>query len=88
VFILLLNVVIFSICLPLAVVNWFGMVKNKILVLVNADSNIKIADEGVTNEKKQALIKGTTQLLVDVLNKNPGNDFFCDRRSQHRQLGY
>jgi len=33
--------------------------------------NIKITDEGVTSEQKQALIKGTTQLLVDVLNKNP-----------------
>ena len=33
--------------------------------------NIKITDEGVTKEQKQALIKGATQLLVDVLNKNP-----------------
>ncbi len=37
--------------------------------------NIKITDEGVTNEQKQALIKGTTQLLVDVLNKNPATTF-------------
>ena len=28
--------------------------------------NIKITDEAVTNEQKQALIKGTTQLLVAV----------------------
>lgn len=33
--------------------------------------NIRITDEGVTKEQKQALIKGATQLLVDVLNKNP-----------------
>ena len=33
--------------------------------------NIKITDEGVTKEQKYALIKGATQLLVDVLNKNP-----------------
>ena len=33
--------------------------------------NIKITDEGVTKEQKNALIKGATQLLVDVLNKNP-----------------
>ena len=33
--------------------------------------NIKITDEGVTKEQKHALIKGATQLLVDVLNKNP-----------------
>ena len=37
--------------------------------------NIKITDEGVTREQKEALIKGTTQLLVDVLNKNPETTF-------------
>nr|WP_067297208.1 4-oxalocrotonate tautomerase family protein [Marinobacterium profundum] len=37
--------------------------------------NIKITDENVSNEQKQALIKGTTQLLVDVLNKNPKTTF-------------
>lgn len=33
--------------------------------------NIKITDEGVTPEEKGLLIKGVTQLLQDVLNKNP-----------------
>ena len=33
--------------------------------------NIKITDENVTPEQKADLIKGATQLLVDVLNKNP-----------------
>jgi 4-oxalocrotonate tautomerase len=33
--------------------------------------NIKITDEQVTPEQKKALIEGATQLLVDVLNKNP-----------------
>jgi len=33
--------------------------------------NIKITDEQVTKEQKSQLIKGATQLLVDVLNKNP-----------------
>ena len=33
--------------------------------------NIKITDEQVTAEQKKALIEGATQLLVDVLNKNP-----------------
>ena len=33
--------------------------------------NIKITKEGATAEQKQELIKGTTQLLVDVLGKNP-----------------
>jgi 4-oxalocrotonate tautomerase len=33
--------------------------------------NIKITDEQVTREQKAELIAGVTQLLVDVLNKNP-----------------
>ena len=33
--------------------------------------NIKITREGVTSEQKAALIAGVTQLLQDVLNKNP-----------------
>jgi len=33
--------------------------------------NIKITDEQVTKAQKEALIKGATQLLVDVLDKNP-----------------
>lgn len=33
--------------------------------------NIKITNEDVTPEKKEALIKGVTQLLQDVLGKNP-----------------
>lgn len=33
--------------------------------------NIKITREGVTPEQKAALIQGATQLLVDVLGKNP-----------------
>lgn len=37
--------------------------------------NIKVTEEGVTAEQKQALIKGTTQLLVDVLNKDPETTF-------------
>ncbi len=32
---------------------------------------IKITNENVTPEKKAELIKGATQLLVDVLGKNP-----------------
>lgn len=33
--------------------------------------NIKITKDSVSAEKKAALIKGATQLLVDVLGKNP-----------------
>lgn len=37
--------------------------------------NIKVTKEGVSNEQKQALIKGATQLMVDVLDKNPSTTF-------------
>lgn len=37
--------------------------------------NIKITDENVTREQKKALIKGCTQLMVDVLNKKPEMTF-------------
>lgn len=33
--------------------------------------NIKITNEGVTKEEKEKLIKGVTQLLKDVLGKDP-----------------
>lgn len=33
--------------------------------------NIKITREGVTHEKKAELIKGVTDLLKEVLGKNP-----------------
>jgi 4-oxalocrotonate tautomerase len=33
--------------------------------------NIRITRDGVTAEQKRALIAGATQLLVDVLGKNP-----------------
>ncbi len=33
--------------------------------------NIKVTDEGVTKEQKKQLIKGVTNLLVKVLDKNP-----------------
>lgn len=33
--------------------------------------NIKVTDEGVTREQKRQLIAGVTQLLVDVLGKDP-----------------
>lgn len=37
--------------------------------------NIKITREGATPEQKAALIKGVTDLLVDVLNKDPATTF-------------
>ncbi|HOE15994.1 MAG TPA: 4-oxalocrotonate tautomerase family protein [Syntrophorhabdaceae bacterium] len=35
--------------------------------------NIKITKDGTSPEKKAEVIKGVTQLLVDVLGKNPQN---------------
>ncbi len=37
--------------------------------------NIKITREGATREQKEKLIAGATQLLVDVLGKNPATTF-------------
>lgn len=37
--------------------------------------NIKITKEGASAEQKAALIKGVTDLLVRVLNKNPATTF-------------
>lgn len=33
--------------------------------------NIRVTDEQVTKEQKRHLIEGATQLIVDILNKNP-----------------
>lgn len=33
--------------------------------------NVKITKEGATAEQKEAIIEGMTQVLVDVLGKNP-----------------
>ena len=37
--------------------------------------NVKITDESVTTEQKKAIVKGCTQVMVDVLNKNPATTF-------------
>ncbi|EGB16367.1 4-oxalocrotonate tautomerase family enzyme [Pseudodesulfovibrio mercurii] len=37
--------------------------------------NIRITNEGATTEQKQRLIKGVTDLLADVLGKNPKTTF-------------
>jgi 4-oxalocrotonate tautomerase len=37
--------------------------------------NIKITRESVTQDQKQQLIAGATQLLSDVLGKNPATTF-------------
>lgn len=36
---------------------------------------IHITKEGVTKEKKEQLIKGATDLMVNVLNKDPATTF-------------
>lgn len=37
--------------------------------------NIKVTDEGVSRDQKMELIAATTQLLKDVLNKDPASTF-------------
>lgn len=37
--------------------------------------NIKITNEGVTREEKAQLIKGVTDLLQDVLGKDPASTY-------------
>ncbi|WP_422039918.1 tautomerase family protein [Roseibium sp.] len=37
--------------------------------------NIQVTREGVTQEQKSQLIKGATDLLVDVLGKTPSTTF-------------
>jgi 4-oxalocrotonate tautomerase len=37
--------------------------------------NIKITREGARHEQKAALIKGVTDLLVSILDKNPATTF-------------
>ncbi|MBL4672223.1 MAG: 4-oxalocrotonate tautomerase family protein [Arenicella sp.] len=37
--------------------------------------NIQVTDEGVSREQKQELIKATTNLLRDVLGKDPSTTF-------------
>ncbi|MGB1238569.1 MAG: tautomerase family protein [Pseudomonadales bacterium] len=37
--------------------------------------NIKVSDDGVTTEQKSQLIKGVSELLQDVLNKDPKSTF-------------
>ncbi|MDN5200225.1 4-oxalocrotonate tautomerase family protein [Fulvivirgaceae bacterium BMA10] len=37
--------------------------------------NIQITDEGVSQEQKVQLIRGATQLMVDVLDKDPQTTF-------------
>ena len=37
--------------------------------------NIRVTDEGVSREQKQELITATTNMLRDVLGKNPSSTF-------------
>lgn len=36
---------------------------------------IQVTDDGVTKEQKEAMIAGATDLMVKVLNKDPGSTF-------------
>jgi len=45
--------------------------RNQKLETIMPYVNIKVTDDGVTAEQKADLIKGVTELLQKVLNKNP-----------------
>jgi 4-oxalocrotonate tautomerase len=53
--------------LPTYMREIFRLAQGRIMPYVN----IKITKEGATPEQKAKLIQGATQLLVDVLGKNP-----------------
>ena len=46
--------------------------------------NIQVTREGVTAEEKARLIKGATELLVDVLQKSPATTFVVIEESRWR----
>ena len=37
--------------------------------------NVKVTREGVTPDQKRAIIKGATDLMVDILGKDPATTF-------------
>jgi 4-oxalocrotonate tautomerase len=37
--------------------------------------NVRITDDNVTKEQKLAIVQGCTQLMVDILNKDPQKTF-------------
>ena len=45
---------------------------------------IEVTREGVTREQKQALIKGVTDLMSDVLNKDPQITFVVIQEYEHK----
>ena len=49
---------------------------------------IDVTDDGVTKEQKSALIKGVTDLLVDVLKKDPQLTHVIIREVETDNWGY
>ena len=49
---------------------------------------IEVTREGVTREQKQALIKGVTDLMSDVLNKDPRLTFVVIQEYDLDDWGY
>ncbi len=50
--------------------------------------NIKITKEGASAEQKARLIQGVTQLLADILGKNPQTTVVVIEEVDTRQLGH
>ncbi|WP_299488346.1 4-oxalocrotonate tautomerase family protein [Acaryochloris sp. IP29b_bin.137] len=51
--------------------TWHKIHRSQIMPFVN----VKITREGATSQQKAELIKGVTDLLVQVLDKNPATTF-------------
>ena len=51
--------------------------------------NIKVTDEGVTQAQKQQLVQGVTQLLGEVLSKDPATTSVVSNevRTENRGVG-
>lgn len=50
--------------------------------------DILVTDEGVTNDQKQALIKGATDLVVNTLDKDPDSTFVLIREISTLDWGF
>jgi 4-oxalocrotonate tautomerase len=50
--------------------------------------DIVVTDEGVSNDQKKALIKGATDLVVDILDKDPDSTFVLIREISTLDWGF
>lgn len=49
--------------------------------------NVRITDENVTREQKQAIVRGCTKLMTDILAKDPQKTFVVIDEVKHENWG-